>query len=279
MENISAKLAEGYTGQRAGRSLLITLEGIECSGKTTQAPLLADYLRQAGWNVRHLREPGGTELGETVRGILKSKDINITPMAELFLFCAARAQLVLEIIDPALRKPNSVVLMDRFYDATYAYQGCGRGLPVEPLTKMVAPIVPDITFILDIPVETMNERLILRAEQEGIALDRIELSSRTFFEAVRKGYLELPALHPERNFCVLDGRKSVDDLQAEICAVLQRDFLRYEFPESNQSTDEEFHPMGSIVSTVLPPDSAERVCDHEVPQPVSASARAGIGSR
>jgi len=178
--------------------VFITLEGIDFSGKSTQADYILARLKDGGLDVLFLREPGGTELSERVRSILLSrKEIDICPKSELFLFLAARAQIVEEVIIPAINA-GRIVLCDRFYDSTYAYQGFARGLgleSVEPLNVMATSgLKPDLTILYDLPVSEARKR--------GAGFlsdhDRLENERVEFHERVRDGYHRLARREPER---------------------------------------------------------------------------------
>ncbi len=195
--------------------MLITFEGIDGSGKSTQAARLADALAVRGRTVQLVREPGGTPLGERVRETLLSTESAIAPTAELLLFSAARAQLVDVVIKPALGRGDFVVA-DRFYDSTTAYQGGGRGVfDVEWLDafhlKVTGGLTPARTFLLDVPVALALQR------REGMTIDRMEAGGAAFFERVRSAYLALAARHPSR-VTVLDGTRAPDELHADILA-------------------------------------------------------------
>ena len=200
--------------------VLITFEGIEGSGKSTLIASLASDLRNRKIDIHVTREPGGTPLGDRVRALfLLDPDVTIDPLAEALLINSSRAQLVGDVIVPALRA-GTVVLCDRFFDATIAYQGFGRGLDIEMLLELsltaTRRIAPDLTFLLDIPAELSRERLRAR----GVAADRLEREPLEFHDRVRRGYLQLA----ERfgRIVVLDGTRAPDDLAAEAMAVIER---------------------------------------------------------
>ncbi|RJP21993.1 MAG: dTMP kinase [Candidatus Abyssobacteria bacterium SURF_5] len=182
----------------------ITIEGVEGSGKTTQAALLADYLRRQGIGLVETREPGGTEVGEQVRQILLSPlSAGLAPMAELLLFLAARAQLVKEVIVPALQS-GKWVICDRFFDATLAYQGHGRGIDGKIIRKLnehaTSGLKPDVTFLLDLDIEVGIRRAV-SAKREFTGSrggDRLEQEDKEFHRRVREGYLELARPEPDR---------------------------------------------------------------------------------
>lgn len=202
--------------------LLITLEGIEGSGKSTQAALLRDTLVSERIPVCLTREPGGSPLAERVRDlILKEGEEPMAPGAELLLFLAARAQHVARTIRPALER-GEVVICDRFTDATVAYQGGGRTLPESILTPLndwaTGGIKPARTYLLDVPVELGLERAKRRT---GDQPDRFEKESRSFFEAVRARYLDVARREPER-IVVLRGTDPEDILAHQISADVHR---------------------------------------------------------
>ena len=195
--------------------MLITFEGIDGSGKSTQARRLADALRQRGETVRPVREPGGVETAERIRALLLDPALAIADRAELLLFSAARAQLVDEVVRPAIAA-GEVVLADRFYDSTTAYQGGGRGLADEAWLDrfhewVTGGLVPDRTYLIDVPLAVAASR------REGQAADRMVASGDAFYTRVRMAYLALAARHPER-IVVLDGTLDPDTLAARILA-------------------------------------------------------------
>lgn len=198
--------------------LFITLEGPEGAGKSTNREYLAERLREQGIDVLLTREPGGTPLAERIRELLL--DPSDEPMAadtELLLVFAARAQHLQQVIRPALAR-GSVVLCDRFTDATYAYQGGGRGLSVERIAQLEqfvqGELRPDLTLIFDLPVEIGLARAAARGR-----LDRFEQEGRGFFEAVREAYLQRAAQAPQR-YRVLDAGQSLAQVQADIDTLL-----------------------------------------------------------
>jgi len=183
--------------------LFITFEGTEGSGKTTQISLLAEHLRSMGYLVRTTREPGGTPIGEEIRHTLKHSAANqaMTPEAELLLMNASRAQLVREVIRPAL-KSGEIVLCDRFYDSTTAYQGYGRGLDLKIVKALIDVAVgdtrPDLTLLMLVPHEVSAERLLARQATLPFMRDRIEEADRGFFERVAGGYRAIASAEPRR---------------------------------------------------------------------------------
>ncbi len=177
------------------RGLFITIEGGEGAGKSTQATLLADRLREAGHHVCETREPGGTPAGDRIRGLLLDPAARVSPLAELLLYEASRAQLVGEVIAPALERGETVVC-DRFFDSTTAYQAYGRGLDPETVRELnltaTSGLVPDATVLL---VHDLDAGL-LRATQGGA--DRIELESRDFHSLVAEGFRTVAVAEPDR---------------------------------------------------------------------------------
>jgi len=202
------------------KGLFITFEGTEGSGKTTQIPLLADRLRTLGRTVRLIREPGGTPIGEEIRHTLKHSADNaaMTAEAELLLMNASRAQLVREVVRPALAA-GEVVLCDRFYDSTTAYQGHGRQLDL----KMVEAIIdfavgdtrPDLTLLLLVPHAVSEQRRLARQTTLSFMRDRMEEADRSFFERVAAGYRALAAAEPGR-IRIVDGASAPEVISARI---------------------------------------------------------------
>ena len=195
------------------RGFFVSFEGIDGSGKSTQILRLRDNLVREGFSVVLVREPGGTSLGERIRPILLDKSsVGMCMETELLLFEAARAQIVHEVISPALQD-GKIVLCDRFFDATVAYQGYGRGLPIERiewLNRFAAQTLePDITFLLDIPEDVALARREGRGKE-----DRMEAEGRSFLKRVREGYLALPL--SRKNIVVMDARLSEEELEREI---------------------------------------------------------------
>jgi dTMP kinase len=194
-------------------SLFITFEGGEGCGKSTQSKLLYNKLKKLAVPVLLIHEPGITKLGKRVTRLLKwSKDINITPQAEMLLFNVSRAQLVTEVIKPGLEK-GTIVLCDRFADSTMAYQGYGRGLELNIVKVANAlgtrGLAPDLTILLDIPAE-----LGLRRKQDKKP-DRFETLDVSFHQRVREGYLKMAKIEPQR-WLVIDAAKSKEEIAAII---------------------------------------------------------------
>jgi len=198
--------------------IFITLEGIEGSGKSTQAELLKEFLVGIGFKVVLTREPGGSPIGEKVRGILLDRsNCGMEPMTELLLYEASRYQHVTEVIRPALEQ-GKVVICDRFFDASTAYQGYGRGIEIDTVNRLnliaTNGLKADLTIVLDLPVEIGLKRI-------GSQLDRIEGERAEFHERVRRGYLEIAEDEPER-VKVVDGSGSIEDTFARVRSIVER---------------------------------------------------------
>jgi len=195
------------------KGLLISFEGSEGSGKTTQISLLSERLAAEGHDVLVTREPGGTLIGERIRNLLKHDENSngMFPETELLLFGASRAQLVREVLSPAL-EANKVVLCDRYLDSTTVYQGVARNLSSDPVQLInafaVGELVPDLTVVIDVPVSVGLSRLKLRASDLP---DRMEQENVEFYEQVREGYLLLAKNLPER-FIVVNGNRPVEEV-------------------------------------------------------------------
>lgn len=194
----------------------ISLEGVDGSGKSTQAVMLADALRDRGHEVVHVREPGGTPLGEAVREVVLGPDA-MTPWSEAFLFAAARAQLVADVIAPAI-DAGTWVVADRFLDSSLAYQGAARGLGIDRVAAINSPgigeTMPDLTIILDLPPGAAVDR---RAGRGSV--DRIEDEGEALQESVAEGYREVARLYPDRVHLVsADG--SLDEVHARVMATV-----------------------------------------------------------
>jgi dTMP kinase len=198
------------------RGAFITLEGPEGAGKTTQASLLAASLAADGIEVVQTREPGGTPAGERIRALLLDPDVgDLMPETETLLFCAARVELVAQVIRPALER-GAVVVCDRFSDATLAYQGAGRGVPMERLRGILqiatGGLAPDLTLLLDLPVASGLGR---RRQDSSVAWNRLDGASQAFHERVREGYRRLAAAEPER-WRVIDASAAPDAVAAAV---------------------------------------------------------------
>jgi dTMP kinase len=199
--------------------MFITLEGPEGSGKTTQLPLMADFLRQRGYDVLTTREPGGTSIGEQIRTILHNlENKEMQPRTEILLFQASRAQLVEQVIRPHL-KIGGIVLSDRYADSTLAYQGYGHQVDIESLrvllTFATSGLKPDLTILLDVDVETGLRRKELKGEW-----NRLDAYDLDFHHRVQQGYIQLVKAEPER-WEVIDASQSpakVQDLLRQVVA-------------------------------------------------------------
>jgi dTMP kinase len=219
--------------------MFVTFEGLDFSGKTTQARLLVEKLKalpitteaspgpqrtslhESPAIVHFLREPGGTQISERIREILlDNRCREMTDLAEMLLFSASRTQLVSEVIMPALQR-GEIVVCDRFFDSTTAYQGFGRGLDIEAIAKInriaTLGLMPDLTILIDIPVGEIEQRKI----RAGLHFDRMEASGKEFYEKVRKGYLEIARNEADR-FAVLDGTLPIDEVASGIWQAVER---------------------------------------------------------
>lgn len=202
--------------------MLITLEGPEGSGKTTQVAPLVAFLRQSGYAVYATREPGGTAIGDQIRAILMSMDsTDMHPRTETLLFLAARAQIVEQVIRPRLAQ-GEIVLCDRYADSTLAYQGYGHGVDRQALRHLLdfatGKLTPDLTLLLDLDVETGLQR----RKACGGEWNRLDANTLAFHRRVRQGYLELAQAEPAR-WVVVDASQPPDQVQAALRqAILQR---------------------------------------------------------
>lgn len=198
----------------------ISFEGSEGCGKSTQILRLATRFQLLGREVVQLREPGGTTIGETIRHLLKHDESAdaMTPEAELLLFAASRAQLVREVIRPALER-GAVVLCDRFLDSTTVYQGVARRLDAAEVAVInafaIGGILPDLTLLLDLDASEGRKRAASRSRDK----DRMEQEGVEFYESVRQGYLKLASAHPER-LAVIDASGSIESVEAQISATI-----------------------------------------------------------
>lgn len=202
------------------RGLFLTLEGAEGVGKSTNIEFITQYLEQRGIEYVLTREPGGTQLGEKIRELLLAvHEEPMSELTELLLVFAARAQHLDKIIEPALAAGKWVVC-DRFTDATFAYQGAGRGLSMETIGELESMVQgelqPDLTLILDLDPEIGMQRAGNRGE-----LDRFEREQMSFFRHVRQGYLDIAQAEPER-CTVIDAAKSLEDVKLDLLAALEQ---------------------------------------------------------
>jgi dTMP kinase len=220
-------LERGFCGAffvKTGR--LITLEGSEGCGKSTQAALLAGRLRAEGRAVLETREPGGTPLGEEIRHLLKfhAAGQGMCPEAEILLFSASRAQMVREIVRPALAS-GTVVICDRFLDSTTIYQGVARGLPVDLVRQIhalaVGDTMPDLTLVLDMDPEEARRRALRRPRPTGSPEDRMESEPPEFYQKVAEGYRALSVAEPRR-IKVVPATGTTEAVAAKIWEEVQR---------------------------------------------------------
>lgn len=188
---------------------IFSFEGIEGVGKSTQINLLKEYLETNGYSTEILREPGSTITGESIRSILLDSKENLSSESELLLMFAARAQLISEKVN---NSNSDIILFDRFYDASLAYQGFGRNLPIDFIQSLITFIncpEPRLTFLLDISVQDGFERKVNDVK------DRIESAGNEFFKKVREGYLEI-ANNNQSRIKVIDAMQSIDDINKSI---------------------------------------------------------------
>ena len=212
-------------------NMFVTFEGPEGSGKSTQIKLLADWLRGCGYTVIQTREPGGTAIGDQIRHVLH--DVGNTAMvspAEILLYSASRAQLVNELIKPNLNKPNTIILCDRYYDSTLAYQGYGRGLDLAQLRSITlfatGGLKPDLTFLLDIDVA----RGIARRVDNDEEMNRLDLEAIAFHERVRAGYHDLVKMEPDR-WQVVDADRPINAIQSDLQRLVQQSVQQITDPD------------------------------------------------
>jgi len=210
--------------------MLITFEGIDGAGKSTQITKLVRHITNQGVSVLTLREPGGTDVAEKIRTILLDNSHKISPISELLLFSASRVELVQNVITPALAEGKTVIL-DRFFDSTTAYQGYGRGIDLALLQSIISlstcSITPDITFYLDIEPEEALKRKFAKSsiplEFDSDELDRMERSGIEFYRNVQKGYQEIIRMNPER-LISLNALESISVIHHQITKILKERF-------------------------------------------------------
>lgn len=205
--------------------LLITFEGLEGAGKSTQAERLCEHLKTEGYPVSLVREPGGSPVGEAIRTLLADPSYkDMTPLTELLLFSASRSQLVEQFIRPQLGE-GTIVICDRFIDATLAYQGFGRGVhhtQIREVTDMCTwGVRPDVTFLLDLEPAKGLGRVRTRSVQTLTSMDRLEQLDLAFYEKVREGYLTIADEEPGR-FRVLNGDLEPDLLHRQIISLTMK---------------------------------------------------------
>ena len=199
--------------------MFITLEGPEGSGKTSHLPYLVEYLREKGFTVFPTREPGGTSIGEQIREVIHDlKNVEMHPRTETLLYQAARAQIVEQVIRPRL-EAGEIVVSDRYFDSTIAYQGYGHRQDLEQVRALVkyatGGLVPDLTVLLDVDVEIG----LSRRKQNGMEWNRMDAHEVEFYQRVRAGYLEMVKQEPKR-WVVVDAGMKWDEVQEELRKVI-----------------------------------------------------------
>ena len=197
------------------KGIFITMEGPDGSGKSTQIELLKAYLEEKGYDVLITREPGGTRISEAIRGVILNREYSeMSPVTEMLLYASARAQLISEVVGPALESGKAVI-SDRFVDSSLVYQGMARGLGVENVYEVnlraIGEYMPDVTFLLDLPAEVGIAR-----KKDQKELDRMELESLEFHKAVAEGYRSLHTRFPER-IEKIDATLPIE----EICGIIK----------------------------------------------------------
>lgn len=205
--------------------MFITLEGPEGSGKSSQLPILAEWLREQGYNVYTTREPGGTMISDQIRTILHAlENTAMHPRTEILLYLASRSQHVEEVIRPLLEK-DTIVLCDRYSDSTLAYQGYGHGVDIPTLKNLLDfstdGLYPDLTILLDLNVEVGLER----RKQSGGEWNRLDAYALAFHKRVREGYLTLVANEPQR-WRIVDAAQSFDDVQTALREVIRSELIK-----------------------------------------------------
>ncbi len=198
----------------------ITMEGPDGSGKSTQIQLLRDYLSEKGYDIIVCREPGGTKISEAIRQVILNKEFTeMGNMTEMLLYAAARAQLMEEVIRPALNE-DKIVICDRFVESSAVYQGIARGMGIDLVYEVnqyaIGDTLPDLTIMIDIDAETGISRKKKQAE-----LDRMEREAIDFHEKVVSGYREIADKYPER-ILRIDGNRSIDNIHAQITAAADK---------------------------------------------------------
>ncbi len=216
--------------------MFITFEGVEGSGKTVQARLLLAHLQNSGRPVLLTREPGGTEIGDQIRAVLHdTHNTAMLPTAEILLYSAARAQIVGQVIRPALAA-GQIVVCDRYADSTLAYQGYGRGLDLTTLRQITAfatgGLTPDLTFFLDIAVETGLKRKYAAFQARLDELNRMDQQGADFYRRVRQGYLAMIAQEPAR-WVIVNADRNVPDIHAEIKSRVEERLRRGDHDETD----------------------------------------------
>ena len=206
------------------RGKFITFEGVDGSGKSTQLQMLVELLRSRGSDVVSTCEPGGTDLGRSLRKIFLESGEHVVPRAELLLFAADRAQHIDLLIKPSL-ETGKIVISDRFADATLAYQGAGRGFP-ETLVQQIVDIAteglkPDLTLFFDLPVDRAIERM---NERKGTETNRMDLEDEQFYGRVREAYLSIARSEPQR-FRTIDADRPIDAINKDLVRIVD-EFLQ-----------------------------------------------------
>ena len=208
------------------RGKFITFEGIDGSGKSTQLRIVAGELRLLGFDVITTLEPGGTPLGRRLRKAFLETEENVSPLAELLLFAADRAQHVNFLIKPALEE-GKIVISDRYADATFAYQGAGRGFDEKTVNQVIklatGGLKPDLTLFFDISVEQAILRTSSRADDETVK-NRMDAETADFYERVRDSYLQIAKKEPKR-FQIIEGNYSIEEIKAKVLAIV-KEFLQ-----------------------------------------------------
>jgi dTMP kinase len=205
-------------GANPQRGCFVALEGGEGAGKSTQAELLATALRERGHEVLVTREPGNTAVGARLRQLLLDPAVELTDEAEALLYAADRAEHVARVVRPALER-GDVVVTDRYVDSSIAYQGYGRGLGPDAIGHLsqwaTAGLLPDLTVLLDLPVDEGMARARARGRAAGLETDRLEAEARVFHERIRQGFLELVAADSPR-YALVDATRGPDDVAADV---------------------------------------------------------------
>jgi dTMP kinase len=209
------------------RGKFITFEGIDGSGKSTQLRMLAGELFSRGFDVLTTMEPGGTPLGRRLRKAFLETEENVSPLAELLLFAADRAQHVNFLIKPALAE-GKIVISDRYADATFAYQGAGRGFPEKTVNQVIKlatdGLKPNLTLFFDLPVEKALLRTNSRSAN-GEQKNRMDLETAEFYARVRNAYLKIAEKEPKR-FRIIDASGSTDEVQAQVVEIISEFFKK-----------------------------------------------------
>jgi dTMP kinase len=206
--------------------MFITLEGPDGSGKSMQIPPLAEYIRKQGYEVLTTREPGGTSIGDQIRQvIMKMGNTSMNPRTEILLFCAARAQIVAEVLRPNLER-GVIVISDRYADSTLAYQGYGHGLDLAALRQILdfatGGLKPDLTLLLDIDADEG----LARRQKSGGEWNRLDAYDLAFHQQVRKGYHELVELDRQR-WVTIDGKQPPVKVQADLQEIVLKRINEY----------------------------------------------------